>query len=209
MEDSLTNLYQTSTASCKIHIHPKWLTTEDLDEAIANEIKQKVEGNCNRDGYVKKGSVTVIKRSAGMATSNETNGLVSFDVVYQVQICFPVANQKMICRIKTSNKIGFHVIPCYEHGQEKLDEDENPLVIIIPKQRVDSKTILPHLKENLFVLVRIIGSRFDLGDDKISVVGTITHFGDNAETLLEKLSASEEKKGGEDGEDGEGGEMES
>lgn len=183
MADSLTNLYQTSTASCKIHIHPKWLTVEDLDGAILNEIQQKVEGNCNRDGYVKKGSVTMLKRSAGMASGNETNGLVSFDVVYQVQICFPVANQLICCKIKTSNKIGFHVIPCYEHGQQKLDEDENPLVIIIPKQRVDA-AILPHLKENLFVLVRIIGSRFDLGDDKISVVGTITHFGTTEQEML-------------------------
>ena len=186
MADSLTNLYQTSTASCKIHIHPKWLTTDDLEEAITNEIKQKVEGNCNRDGYVKKGSVTMLKRSAGMASGNETNGLVSFDVVYQVQICFPVANQLIICKIKTSNKIGFHVIPCYEYGLEKLDEDENPLVIIIPKQRVDP-LILPNLKENLFVLVRIIGSRFDLGDDKISVVGTITHFGTTAQILFSLL----------------------
>lgn len=166
------NLYQLGTANSRIHIHPKYLTAS-LNEAIVAQIRQKVEGLCNRNGYVKKNSVSLLKRSVGLASSNESNGFVSFDVFYQVSICHPVANELYVCQIKTSNKLGFHVVPLYEEINTELKAADNPLVIIIPKQHVDA-ALLPELKPDVNVVVRIIGSRFELGDDKISVVGTIT-----------------------------------
>jgi DNA-directed RNA polymerase subunit E'/Rpb7 len=176
------NLYQLGTAKSRIHIHPKDLTS-DLNGAILAQIRAKVEGICNRDGYVKKGSVSVIKRSVGMASSNESNGYVSFDVFYQVSICHPVANELYLCQIKTRNKLGFHVVPRYEDITNVLPhETDNPLVIIIPKQHVDA-ALLETLDAGDNVVVRIIGSRFDLGDDKISVVGTIT---DKIKTPIEE-----------------------
>ena len=167
------NLYQLGTANSRIHIHPKFLNGS-LNEAIVAQIRQKVEGLCNRNGFVKKNSVSLLKRSVGLASSNESNGYVSFDVFYQVSICHPVANELYVCEIKTSNKLGFHVVPLYEQKIVPLQPADNPLVIIIPKQHVDAD-LLPRLKSGDNVVVRIIGSRFELGDDKISVVGTITN----------------------------------
>ena len=166
------NLYQLGTANSRIHIHPRFLNS-NLNDAIVTQIRQKVEGICNRDGYVKKKSVSLLKRSVGMASSNESNGFVAFDVFYQVSICHPVANELYVCEIKTSNKLGFHVVPLYEDITNPLPhETDNPLVIIIPKQHV-AKELLEQLKIDDKVVVQIIGSRFDLGDDKISVVATI------------------------------------
>ena len=53
-------------------------------------------------------------------------------------------------------------------------EKPNPLVIVVAKQHVENKNLLNLLQEDDFVSIKIIGSRFDLGDDKISVVATIT-----------------------------------
>jgi DNA-directed RNA polymerase subunit E'/Rpb7 len=168
----LANLYQLGTANSRIHIHPQFLK-QGLDRAIETQIRQKVEGICNRNGFVKKKSVKLLKRSVGMASSNESNGYVSFDVFYQVAICHPVANELYVCEIKTCNKLGFHVVPHYESQDKVLLPEDNPLVIIIPKQHVKIQE-LDTLKVGDNVVVRVIGSRFDLGDDKISVVGTIT-----------------------------------
>lgn len=166
-----SKLFSKNTVQDRIHIHPKYLHS-NLDASITAQIQQKVEGICNKDGYVKKKSVQLLKRSIGMASSNNTNGYVSFDVLYSMDVCSPSAGEVYPCIVKKTNKIGFLAEPL---------EKPNPLVIVVVKQHVDNKDLLNTIKEGDYVSIKIIGSRFDLGDDKISVVGN----------LMNRLSPSE------------------
>jgi DNA-directed RNA polymerase subunit E'/Rpb7 len=163
MSAKFSRLFHKNTTGDRIHIHPRFLHA-NLDEAITSQIQKKVEGICNRDGYVKKKSVTLLKRSIGSASSNDTNGYVTFDVLYSIDICNPTTNEIYPCIIKKSNKMGFLAEPL---------EKPNPLVIVIAKQHVENKDLLNSIQEGDYVSVKIIGARFDLGDDKISVVGTV------------------------------------
>lgn len=163
MTGKFSRLFHKNTVQDRIHVHPKFLQS-NLDEAITSQLRAKVEGICNRDGYVKENSVTLLKRSIGMASSNDTNGFVTFDVLYSVDVCNPTTNETYPCVIKKSNKIGFLAEPL---------EKPNPLVIVIAKQHVENKDLLNSIKEGDNVVVKILGARFDLGDDKISVVATI------------------------------------
>lgn len=164
MSIKFSRLFHKNTVQDKINIHPRFLHS-NLDEALTAQIQLKVEGICNRDGYVKKKSVSLLKRSIGMASSNDTSGFVSFDVMYSVDICNPMCGETYPCIIKKTNKMGFLLEPL---------QKPNPLVIVVAKQHVENKTLLNLLQEGDGVSVKIIGSRFDLGDDKISVVATIT-----------------------------------
>ena len=76
-----------------------------------------------------------------------------------------MTNEIYPCVIRKTNKMGFLVEPL---------EKPNPLVIVVAKQHVENKSLLNLLQECDYVSIKIIGSRFDLGDDKISVVATIT-----------------------------------
>jgi len=145
----------------------------------------KVEGICNRDGYVKKKCVSLLKRSIGMASSNETNGFVTFDVLYSVDISHPMPNEIYPCIIKKTNKMGFLLEPL---------EKPNPLVIVVAKQHVENKNLLNSLQEGDYVSIKIIGSRFDLGDDKISVVATILNRLNQKEIPLFLLQEHQESK---------------
>lgn len=158
-----SKLFHKNTVQDKIHIHPKFLHS-NLDVAITSKIQQKVEGICNKDGYVKKKSVLLLKRGIGIASSNTTNGYISFDVLYSVDVCNPSSGDIYPCIVKKTNKIGFLAEPL---------EKPNPLVIVIVKQHVENKGLLNSIKEGEFVSIKVIGSRFDLGDDKISVVGNL------------------------------------
>jgi DNA-directed RNA polymerase subunit E'/Rpb7 len=160
-----SKLFSKNTVQDKIHIHPKFLHS-NLDGAITSQIQQKVEGICNKDGYVKKKSVQLLKRSIGMASSNNTNGYVSFDVLYSMDVCNPTTGELYPCIVKKTNKIGFLAEPL---------EKPNPLVIVVVKQHVENKDLMNTIKEGDYVSIKIIGSRFDLGDDKISVVGNLVN----------------------------------
>jgi DNA-directed RNA polymerase subunit E'/Rpb7 len=163
MSAKFSRLFHKNTTQDRIHIHPKYLHS-NLDEAITAQVQKKVEGICNRDGYVKRTSVSLLKRSIGVATSNDTNGYVTFDVLYSIDICNPMSGEIYPCIIKKSNKMGFLAQPL---------EKPNPLVIVIAKQHVQDKDLLNSIQEGDYVSVKIIGARFDLGDDKISVVATL------------------------------------
>jgi DNA-directed RNA polymerase subunit E'/Rpb7 len=159
----ITRLFSKNTVQDQIHIHPKFLHS-NLDLAITNQIQKKVEGICNKDGYAKKKSVQLLKRSIGIASSNNTNGYVSFDVLYSVDVCHPYSGDIYPCRVKKINKVGFLADPI---------EKPSPLVIVVAKQHIEKKDLLNVLKEGDLVYIKVIGSRFDLGDDKISVVGNL------------------------------------
>lgn len=160
---SFTRLFTKNTVQDKIHIHPKFLHS-NLDLAIIGQIQKKVEGICNKDGFVKKKSVQLLKRSIGLASSNNTNGYVSFDVLYTVDVCHPYQGDLYPCLVKKINKIGFLAEPL---------EKPNPLVIVVVKQHIENKDLLDTLKEGDYVYIKVIGCNFDLGDDKISVVGNL------------------------------------
>jgi len=179
-----SRLFHKNTIQDRIHIHPRFLHS-NLDEAITSQIQLKVEGICNRDGYVKKKSVSLLKRSIGMASSNDTNGYVTFDVLYSVDISHPMPNEIYPCIIKKTNKMGFLLEPL---------EKPNPLVIVVAKQHVENKNLLNSLQEGDYVSVKIIGSRFDLGDDKISVVATIMNRLNRTDIPLFLLQDNQESK---------------
>jgi DNA-directed RNA polymerase subunit E'/Rpb7 len=182
-QTKITRLFSKNTVQDQIHIHPKFLHS-NLDLAITNQIQKKVEGICNKDGYAKKKSVQLLKRSIGLASSNNTNGYVSFDVLYSVDVCHPYAGDIYPCRVKKINKVGFLAEPI---------EKSSPLVIVVAKQHIEKKDLLNVLKEGDLVFIKVIGSRFDLGDDKISVVGNLIGLIDlDVEPTVKSLLSLEE-----------------
>ena len=73
-------------------------------------------------------------------------------------------------------------------------EKPNPLVIVVAKQHVENKNLLNSLQEGDYVSIKIIGSRFDLGDDKISVVATILNRLNQKDIPLFLLQEHQESK---------------
>lgn len=160
-----SRMYHKNTIQDKIYLHPRFLHA-NLDEAILNSIQKKTEGICTKDGYVRKKSISLLKRSIGMASSNDTNGFVCFDVLYSVEICNPMNGDVYPCVVKMTNKIGFEAEPL---GPDRT----SPLVMIVMKEHVENKALMNLVQKGDYVLVRVIGSDFDLGDDKIKLVGVL------------------------------------
>jgi DNA-directed RNA polymerase subunit E'/Rpb7 len=158
-------MYHKNTVQDKIYLHPRFLQT-NLDEAIVSAIQKKTEGICTKDGYVRKKSISLLKRSIGIASGNDTNGYVCFDVLYSVEICNPMNGDYYPCVVKMTNKIGFEAEP--------LSTDKpSPLIMIVMKEHVENKALMNIIQKGDYVLVRVIGSNFDLGDDKIKLVGVL------------------------------------
>jgi len=119
-----------------------------------------MEGKCCKDGYIKEESVKMVKRSPGYIRNNQFTGDIHYNITFSCSVCYPSKGDTIICTVKNKNKIG-------------LLAEEGPMTIIIAFQHHPDREIFQNINNDTKILVQISGSRFKVGDDKISVVGRV------------------------------------
>ena len=133
----------------------------DVDAILLEKLKNEVGDRCIKEGYVRKDSIELLKRSIGVVDSIHFNGRISFQITYSAEVCNPTEGLKLRGRIADINKMGAII-------------NIKPLSIILPKQQphIDLE-VFKGLSVNDEVLVSIVGCIFELYDTEINAVGTI------------------------------------
>jgi DNA-directed RNA polymerase subunit E'/Rpb7 len=136
----------------------------NLTNNLIKYIKNQVEGKCNKNGFIKPDSVKLIKYSSGLVKCDN----VIFDVIYECSVCNPV--EGMIIEdavVKDITKAGIRA--------EISDYAKTPLVIFITRDHHYNNNFFSTIKEKDTIKVRIIGQRFELNDEYISVIGELVN----------------------------------
>ena len=60
---------------------------DSIDQTILDKLRNKVEGKCDRNGYIKPGSTEIVKRSLGQVLQGNFNGSCNFRISFKVDIC--------------------------------------------------------------------------------------------------------------------------
>jgi DNA-directed RNA polymerase subunit E'/Rpb7 len=151
---------------------------KNMKHNLEKIISKKTEGKCIVEGFIKPNSVKVIRYSSG----NINNENVEFQTVFECMVCHPVEGMLIECNTKTITKAGIHA--------EVTDENGNtPVTVFVARDHHFTDRHFAEIKENMRIIIRVIGVRFELNDPYICVIGK----------FLEKKST--EKKRGGDGED--------
>jgi DNA-directed RNA polymerase subunit E'/Rpb7 len=129
---------------------------------IEKTIASMIEGKCIVEGFVKLGSVRVITYSSGLIKGSN----VLFDVVFECDVCFPVAGMLLNCVCKNVTKAGIRA--------ESADESLSPFVLFIARDHFYSNDYFNSIKENDAFIARVIAQRFELNDKYISVIGELS-----------------------------------
>jgi DNA-directed RNA polymerase subunit E'/Rpb7 len=147
----------------------------NIQEHIKNKLIMNLEGRCSKEGYIKKNSVRVLSYSAGVIQSNN----IVFDVSFECLICNPCEGQKIKVVVENITKAGIKA------NYYKLEE--RPIIVFITRDHYynDSNNIFKTVKENDEMYIKVIGSRFQLNDNSISVL---------AEPLKQKFKKEEKPK---------------
>ena len=150
-------------------------------EMVQQIMRMKVEGVCSRHGYVMSGSVALHKVSAGRIEGVSLNGDVRFDVQYYASVCNPPVGSILTARVVNTNKFGLLA----HSGVTLPDGDFVPVIeVIMTKQPVagisptddadaTASIDLDAINAGDEVSVEILGKKFELNDDKISVFGRV------------------------------------
>jgi len=135
---------------------------KDLNATIGETIKAMFEGRCIVEGYIKPDSCTIITYSSGMLHKGSS---VSFEVIFECDVCFTVANTLIDCVAKNITKAGIRA--------ESSTESPSPFVVFIARDHHYNVAEFSDIKVDETFRARVIGQRFELNDKFISIIGEL------------------------------------
>ena len=134
---------------------------KNIHQTIEHTIAEMIEGRCIVEGYVKHSSVKILTFSSGIIKGDN----VLFDVVFNCDVCFPVAGMGLNCVVKNITKAGIRA--------ESSEETKSPFVLFIARDHYFSSDYFNSMEENETILARVIAQRFELNDKYISIIAEL------------------------------------
>ena len=160
-EVRITSIYSRCLITRKI-VLPITCIGKTIKEIIEENIKSNFEGKCLVEGFIKPNSTKIITYSSGIIYRGSS---VSFEVVFECEVCFPVEGMLISCFAKNITKAGIRA--------ESANDVPTPVVVFIAKDHHYNISYFNEIKEGDKINVRVIGQRFELYDKYISVIGEL------------------------------------
>ena len=132
----------------------------NIIENILQKLKEKYEGKCCKEGYLKTDSIKILNHSSGIIRGND----VLFDVVFESQICKPVEGMKFKVIVKNITKAGIRA---------ETKEEKSPVVVFVARDHHHKNKDFSKIKEGEQINVRVIGIRYELNDEYISIIAEL------------------------------------
>ena len=135
---------------------------KNIKEVIEENIKSNFESKCLVEGFIKPNSAKIITYSSGIIYRGSS---VSFEVIFECEVCFPVEGMLVSCVAKNITKAGIRA--------ESATEIPSPVVVFIAKDHHYNISHFNDVKEGDKINVRVIGQRFELNDKFVSIIGEL------------------------------------
>lgn len=160
------HLYIQNVLEMNVVLYPNEIGQKITRENLQTSIVKKIEGKCTEEGYIKPGSVEVKLYSTGIVKGD----MVEFTVVFQCYSSNPVEGTVIECIVKSITKAGIHA--------EARDLNGNvPVTVFIARDHFVEQKAYQDITESSIetkVFVKVIGTRFELNDDCVEVLGELT-----------------------------------
>jgi hypothetical protein len=135
---------------------------KNMKENLEKIISRRNEGKCIAEGFIRPGSIKVVRYSSG----NVMGQYVEFETVFECMICHPVEGMLIECDVKTITKAGIHAEVVDSAGAV-------PITAFIARDHHFNDQNFSEIKENAKIVVRVIGTRYELNDPYICVIGKL------------------------------------
>ena len=167
-------MYQTIFVDKRVEITPRELsdarTSDHIRDILVTKLKEQEEGKCNAEGYIKPGSVQLLRRSMGSAENGKFTGNWIYDCKMRCDILKPVsydpkdpdeATSTLTVRVIDLNKAG--VIAVFEEA----------IRVLLPRDLHVGIPEFEALKINDTVRVRMSRHTFQTNDPFIAAIGEL------------------------------------
>lgn len=160
----MEQLFHPITINKSIILEAKYINNK-LDDFILKKVKDEIEGRCIKDGYVKPNSVKILKRSLGSTQQSHFTGTILYHLLLSIEICNPLQGAVIEAQVVNTSKMGILAGVPYE--------EVSPLNILLAREHhIDNQDFL-NLKQKDLIKIKIIGRRFEQGENHISIIGIL------------------------------------
>lgn len=142
------------------------LSITEIGKNVKSNLETKLDatmgGKCVNEGYVRPNSLRILNYSSGVVNNN----VVEFHVVFEAMVCLPTENMLIECVCKTMTKAGIHA--------HVIDDEKNmPITMFIARDHHHLDDRFSQIKEGDKLKSKVIGIRYELDDEYISVLGKL------------------------------------
>jgi hypothetical protein len=134
---------------------------KNIIETIEKNIVFNFEKKCVVEGFIKPESTKIITYSSGLIQGIN----ISFEVVFECEICCPVEGMLISCIAKNITKAGIRA--------ESVDDNPSPVVVFIARDHHFSVSQFSSIQEGDKFVARVIGQRFELNDKYVSIIAEL------------------------------------
>ena len=135
---------------------------KNVKQNLEKSISKMSEGKCIAEGFIKPNSIHVLSYSSGAVNGEK----IEFQTVFECMICHPVEGMLIECETKTITKAGIH-------AEVVDDKGFIPVTVFVARDHHYSDKNFNAIKENVKIVVRVIGIRYELNDPYICVIGKL------------------------------------
>ena len=135
---------------------------KNILEVIEQNVSVNFEGKCIVEGFVKPVSTKIITYSSGIISRGIN---ISFQVVFECDVCFPVEGMLISCVAKNITKAGIRA--------DSADAVPSPVIVFVAKDHNYNNELFSEIKEGDKFNVRVLGQRFELNDKYVSIIGEL------------------------------------
>lgn len=133
----------------------------NLNEILKEKLEEDLYNKCCKEGYIKTDSIRIVSYSSGIIQENNVN----FDVLFECLICHPIEGQIIKCKVENITRAGIRAI--------YFKETKSPITIFIARDHHYDNKYFSTIKEEDVILIKVIGIRYELNDETISVLGEL------------------------------------
>lgn len=154
-------IYEERVLSTSIHLSPRYLNNVNLNDIIQQALKQKVEGRCISDGYIRPDSVFILSRNLGCMENHDFSGSITYTLKYKADICSPKEGQIIECIVDTHDETNS---VCYVG-----DSEISPVEIYLFREHYLGNAEYAALKKGKKIMVKVIESHIEFGAEKVLI----------------------------------------
>ena len=160
-------MFKLSVIKHKITIDPSELKKSsitkisDIDKILLDNIKSKIGNICIQGGYVNKDSIEIIRRTIGTMETQFLNGMLVYNLQLKAELCNPQKGDVITeCEVMGRNRMG-------------IMAKKGPLEIVLAGVHHKEDGNFESIKAKEKISIQVIGVRFELYDDTISIIGKL------------------------------------
>lgn len=157
----MVEIYHEEMLDTSINIHPRDLNN-NIDKILEDNLIDKVEGICLKEGYIQPGSTKIVSKSSGNMNVSDFNGYTTYNIKYKANVCNLKEGDIINCYVNDNNKSAVYAY--YEN------KELSPLKIFIAKQYHIGNTDFIKLKEGDYIEVEVVKTKYSYLDSEILVL---------------------------------------